>query len=103
MQEIQTRGAEILAAIIVMALSLLLMKCRVYFAEKVKAGQDKWVDKLIYDFVSAAEQQFKVSDPTGKVRLDYVTELLQKMGIEITEIIKAKIESTVLDMPKKIE
>jgi len=63
--------------------------------EKVEAGQASELDRLIYDFVAAAEQQLKKSDPTGQYRKQYVVDMLTALGIEVNAEINARIEAAV--------
>lgn len=62
---------------------------------KVDAEQASELDRLIYDFVAAAEQMLKEGDPTGENRKAYVTENLMKLGFAITEEVNARIEAAV--------
>lgn len=62
---------------------------------RVEAEQASELDRLIYDFVAAAEQMLKKDDPYGDKRKAYVTENLMKLGIAITEEVNAMIEAAV--------
>ena len=62
---------------------------------RVEAEQASELDRLIYDFVAAAEQMLKKDDPHGDKRKAYVTENLMKLGIAITEEVNARIEAAV--------
>ena len=62
---------------------------------KTEAEQAGELDRLIYDFVAAAEQMLKEKDPTGKLRKQYVTENLMALGFAISQEINARIEAAV--------
>ena len=62
---------------------------------RVDAEQAAELDRLIYDFVAAAEQVLKEKDPTGKLRKQYVTENLMALGFAISQEVNARIEAAV--------
>lgn len=62
---------------------------------------DKQVEKLdlfIAELVAAAEQMYKKDDPDGSVRLNYVQDMLIEAGYELTDAVKALIESKVFSI-----
>ena len=65
---------------------------------KVEAQQASELDRLIYDFVAAAEQQLKEDDPDGTKRKAYVVEQLNAVGIAISQEINARIEAAVYEI-----
>ena len=65
---------------------------------KVEAQQASELDRLIYDFVAAAEQQLKAEDPDGSKRKAYVVEQLNAVGIAISQEINARIEAAVYEI-----
>ena len=65
---------------------------------KVEAQQASELDRLIYDFVAAAEQQLKADDPDGSKRKAYVVEQLNAVGIAISQEINARIEAAVYEI-----
>lgn len=65
---------------------------------KVEAQQASELDRLIYDFVAAAEQQLKQDDPDGTKRKAYVVEQLNAVGIAISQEINARIEAAVYEI-----
>lgn len=65
---------------------------------KVEAEQASELDRLIYDFVAAAEQQLKQDDPDGTKRKAYVVEQLNAVGIAISQEINARIEAAVYEI-----
>lgn len=62
---------------------------------RVQAEQAAELDRLIYNFVAAADQMLKEVDPDGSKRKAYVTGNLMKLGIVITEEVNARIEAAV--------
>jgi hypothetical protein len=62
---------------------------------------DKQVEKLnlfIAELVAAAEQMYRKDDPDGSIRLNYVQDMLIDAGYELTEAVKALIESSVFSI-----
>lgn len=93
---------NILIKLAAMVLTFLLARgCR-YVYELLKATLDEKndarLDLFIEELVAAAEQMFKKDDPDGTVRLDYVQNTLIDAGYEITEAIRALIESKVFSI-----
>ena len=56
------------------------------------------LDLFVGELVAAAEQLYKKDDPDGSVRLAYVQGMLISAGYELTETVKAIIESKVFDI-----
>lgn len=56
------------------------------------------LDLFIAELVAAAEQMYKQNDPDGSVRLGYVQDMLIDAGYEVTDAIKALIESKVFSI-----
>lgn len=56
------------------------------------------LDLFIVELVAAAEQLYKQQDPDGTVRLKYVQDMLIEAGYEITDAIRALIESKVFEI-----
>lgn len=57
--------------------------------------------KIIVAFVKAADQMYKLDDPTGEIRNKYVKDSLKELSIAITDEVNAYIESAVLDLKKE--
>lgn len=53
---------------------------------------------FVAELVAAAEQMYAKDDPDGSIRLSYVQEMLVEAGYEITEAVRALIESKVYDI-----
>ena len=92
---------QLVGVILLALLIVVLAKARIKLNAEIEAGKASELDKLIFQFVSAADQLLKAEDPTGAKRQQYVYGLLKELGVVITDIIKAKIEASVLKMPKK--
>lgn len=101
MEQITMIALQLLGVLLLALLIVVLAKYRSKLKAEIEAGKASELDKLIYQFVSAADQLLKAEDPTGSKRQAYVYELLTKLGVVITDIIKAKIEANVLKMPKR--
>ena len=56
------------------------------------------LDQFIAELVAAAEQMYKAIDDDGSVRLDYVQSMLVEAGYDITEAVRAMIESKVFEI-----
>ena len=71
---------------------VLVDKAGVYIKEKAESEKlDRFVDCL----VQAAEQMLRNDDPTGGKRLAYVQQQLIEAGYELTDALRALIESKV--------
>ena len=103
MEQITMIALQLLSVILFALLIVVLAKARIKLNSEIAAGKASELDKLIYQFVSAAEQLLKAEDPTGAKRRAYVCGLLTDLGVVITDIVKAKIEANVLKMPKAIK
>ena len=73
-------------------------KIRELIENKIGTANAKILDKYISDFVQAADQLYKTSDPTGEIRNKYVKGQLINLGYVITDIINAQIESKVFEL-----
>jgi len=102
MEQITTIALQLMGVILFALLIVVLAKYRSKLKAEIETGKASELDKLIFQFVSAADQLLKAEDPTGEKRQAYIYELLTKLSVVITDIIKAKIEANVLKMPKTI-
>ena len=59
---------------------------------------DEKLDTFIAELVAAAEQMYKKDDPDGTERLFYVQSMLIGAGYDITDAVKAMIESKVFEI-----
>lgn len=80
-----------------------LTKLSAHLKIKAEAAQATELDKLIYQFVACAEQILKGVDENGTLRKQYVVNLLEELGIKVSEEINARIEAAVyqLNMEQK--
>ena len=62
---------------------------------KLSEQQSEKLDLFVAELCMAAEQMFKEADPDGTIRRQYVEGMLVKAGYEITDVIRAMIESKV--------
>ena len=60
--------------------------------------QEAALDNLIGTLTAAAEQMFRASDENGAQRLNYVKKMLVVQGYELTDAVRAKIESKVFQI-----
>lgn len=65
---------------------------------KLNDKQAEKLDLFIAELVAAAEQMYKKDDPDGSVRMGYVQNMLIEAGYELTEAVKALIESKVFSI-----
>lgn len=56
------------------------------------------LDLFISELCAAAEQMYKDADPDGTIRLNYVEGMLTQAGYELTDAIRARIESKVFQI-----
>ena len=101
MEQITTIALQLLSMILFVLLIVVLAKYKKKLETEISAGKASELDKLIFQFVSAADQLLKAEDPTGEKRRGYVYGLIENLGVVITDIIKAKIEANALKMPKE--
>lgn len=59
---------------------------------------DAKLDLFIAELVAAAEQMYKEDDPDGTARLNYVQTMLIGAGYDITDAVRALIESKVFEI-----
>lgn len=83
-----------------LALGLYAVLRRVADKFGLQASEDE-LRKIIFDFVKAAEQTLKADDPTGELRRKFVLDQLTALGYEITDTIKAAIESAVWEVNQR--
>lgn len=86
---------KIIAALLAIGGAWLIGKAKAYFAAKIEATENADLIRVIEQFCAAAEQIFKMDDPTGAKRKEYVQGLLVDLGIEVNSAIDALIEAAV--------
>lgn len=65
---------------------------------KVDAQSAEKLDLFVAELCFAAEQMFKEVDPDGTIRRGYVENMLAQAGYELTDRIRALIESKVFEI-----
>lgn len=88
----------VIALIVAMSLCILALghKAHQYLKAHLSAKDAEKLDSFIDTLVAAADQMFKGEDDDGSVRLGYVQGMLIEAGYDITDAIRAIIESKVL-------
>lgn len=66
-----------------------------WIKSKLSAENGAKLDLFIDELCKAAEQMYKEDDPDGSIRLRYVESMLIQSGYEITDAVRAMIESKV--------
>lgn len=93
---------DIAIKILAMLLALGIGYSGKYLIAFVKSKMDdrdaEKLDLFVSELVAAAEQLYADADEDGSVRRSYVQEMLVEAGYEITEVVKALIESKVYDI-----
>lgn len=69
-----------------------------YLRSNLDAKEVEFLDTFIAELVAAAEQMYAKDDPDGTIRLGYVQEMLIEAGYDITDAVRALIESKVYDI-----
>lgn len=89
---------KIVGAAIVALLFFALKKLKEYIEIQKQSIENKDLLLLIESLVEAAEQMFKLNDPTGEKRKTYVEEQLVALGYEINKKLDAYIEAAVFEI-----
>lgn len=89
----------LLVAAATSAIAVLTPKVRAWVEAKIGTENMGYLDTLIGSLTKSAEQQFKIEDPTGEIRNNYVKTELEKLGYVITNEITAMIEAHVFELP----
>lgn len=69
-----------------------------WIKSKLSAEDAAKLDLFIDELCKAAEQMYKTDDPDGTIRLRYVESMLTQAGYEITDAVRAMIESKVFSI-----
>lgn len=84
------------AYLLILALIWLVRTAIAYLKARLKEKDAAILDKFIDELTAAAEQMFrKEDDEGGSARLGYVEGMLIEAGYDLTDAIRAKIESSV--------
>ena len=95
MEQILDILIKVAAVLIAAGISFLLNEATKFVKSKVSKAEAEKLDDFVRYLTEAAEQLFKEEDEDGSKRLDYVYQNLTEAGIEITEAVRALIESKV--------
>lgn len=69
-----------------------------WLKSKLDHEQEAKLDLFVTELVAAAEQMYKKDDPDGSFRNLYVQKMLAEAGYELTDAVKALIESKVFNI-----
>ena len=97
-QELISAILDIVVVLVYVGILFIVNRGHKFLEKRVSAEQGEVLDAFIAKMVAAADQMFKKDDPDGTVRMKYVQDMLIKAGYEITDIVKATIESKVHDL-----
>ncbi len=86
---------RLLAAAAAILAAWALPRLRAWLIARTDRETAEQVLTLTEVFAQAAEQLLKAEDPTGEKRMQYVSERLEELGVEVTEAVIAMVESAV--------
>lgn len=89
---------KVLAALLALGVGWLGRYLISWVKTKLDDNQAAKLDLFVAELVAAAEQMYKQQDPDGSIRLEYVEDMLIEAGYDITEAVRALIESKVFDI-----
>lgn len=69
-----------------------------WLKKNVSAKDAEKLELFVSELVEAAEQMYKEDDPDGTIRLRYVESMLTQAGYDLTDAIRAMIESNVFNV-----
>ena len=98
MEEILNIVIKVAATLLAFGIGWLGTYVTRWIRSKLDKESQEAFDLFITELVSAAEQMYKGNDPDGTVRLAYVESMLRKAGYDITDAVKALIESKVFEI-----
>lgn len=98
MEDIMNKIIMVAATLLLLVLIILCKKAYAYLKTLLKKEDAEKLDKFVETLVYAADQMFKDIDPDGSLRLDYVQGQLVEAGHDLTEAVRALIESKVLKL-----
>ena len=101
MEQITNIIVNLVVAILGIYASCLAKKVVGYFEAKLTNEEQAKLENIVKNFVEAAEQMYKEEDEDGSKRLGYVQGLLVEAGYDLTDAIRAVIESQVRTMNQK--
>ena len=89
---------RVAAALLALGAGYLLKLAANWIRSKLDDKQEEKFNLFLTELVYAAEQMYKGEDPDGSKRLSYVQELLIESGYELTDVVRALIESKVYEI-----
>jgi hypothetical protein len=89
---------KVLAMALVLGIGWVSKWLVAWLKSKLDNEQDAKLDLFIAEMVAAAEQIYKNSDPDGSIRNLYVQKMLVEAGYELTDAVRALIESKVFNI-----
>lgn len=98
MEEILDIIIKLVAALLALGAGWLGKYLVSWLKTKLNDRQIEKLDLFIGELVAAAEQMYKTEDPDGSIRLNYVQDMLMKAGYELTDAVRALIESKVFSI-----
>lgn len=96
MNEIIEMMIKFAGTLVGVALFLLLKNVSTYVKSRLDANEEALLNDFVTSLVAAAEQMFKTE--SGAVRLSYVQDQLIDAGYELTDALRALIESKVYEI-----
>lgn len=100
MEEIMDIIIRVVATLLALGLGYLLKLAANWIRSKLDDKQEAKFNDFLDELVHAAEQMYKGDDPGGSKRLSYVQNILIESGYELTDVVRALIESKVYDLNK---
>jgi len=98
MENIMSKIILVAATLLLLALIILCKKAYAYLKTMISKEKAEKLDNFVETLVCAADQMFKDIDPDGSLRLEYVQGQLIEAGHDLTDAIRALIESKVLKL-----
>ena len=89
---------KIAGVVVAGILTYLGNKATQYIKNRMNAEEWAWLEIFVSSLVAAAEQLYKEIDDDGKIRLAYVENMLAEAGYELTDALRALIESKVYEL-----
>lgn len=89
---------KVAATLLAMGLGYLGKWALQWLKGKVDEQGAEKLDLFVSELCYAAEQMFKEADPDGTIRRRYVENMLSQAGYELTDAVRAMIESKVFEI-----
>ena len=98
MEEIMDIIIKLAGSLVGVCLVYLVGVASNYLKAKLNAREQAALEDFVTALVKSAEQMLKEEDPDGSIRLDYVQTLLIEAGYDLTDAVRAVIESKVYEI-----